>query len=374
MAQPFRQLIALNPQRALRRRHDPAGRFRQQIKHPKQQRRGGIAPVIARTGRTVGPPDPDAHGVIGIKAQGPGIAETVGSAGFMGDVAGTSNAGGRGHGWRNRRMAQNIAEMPAGGFAQQALAWRQWISGAKAQWRNDPAIGQANIQRCQLLESHAHPAQHQRQPRLWVRLTPVQRQTDFAQTRRHSRWPHLFQNRHRRDIQRLLQRLAHGQLPDVGIAEVGWTVIAKPGWRIINQGFRVNQPVVKTEAVNQRFQRGTGRAHRSNHIHLSGSARIVKIAAADIGQHSPIRVGDHDNRQTAIQFQRRLLLAGQGFQSLLQAAINKSSLHHRFRVRRPQPFGEMRSEKRQGSQAGRQWFLPGFIGLPLAQNPQLRHA
>jgi hypothetical protein len=47
----------------------------------------------------------------------------------------------------------------------------------------------------------------------------------------------------------------------------------------------MDQPILEAEAVDERLERGAGRAHGLRHVDLAGAALVEIVAAGDARQH-----------------------------------------------------------------------------------------
>ena len=90
------------------------------------------------------------------------------------------------------------------------------------------------------------------------------------------------EQRHRRHVERLLQRAAHRHRALEGQIEILRRIGAEAHRAVLDQRFRMRDAVLEGEPVDERLQRRAGRAQRVGHVDLAGAA-LVEI----IGRRRP---------------------------------------------------------------------------------------
>ena len=103
------------------------------------------------------------------------------------------------------------------------------------------------------------------------------------------------------------QQIAAGSLDQHAVSYTHLDVYKRQGGNNCKQRFGMDQQLVESQAVYQRLERRTRRTYRPDHIDLTGSSRIEKIAGADIGPHPPAAIFHHQQRYAGLRFQLCLL-------------------------------------------------------------------
>ncbi len=170
------------------------------------------------------------------------------------------------------------------------------------------------------------------------------------------------------DIERVLQRLAHGHGAVVALVEVLGRVGAEARGAILDQGFGVGDAGLEGETVDEGFQRRAGRAHGRHHVD-GAEAIIVEIAGrADVGDHLAASVIDDEDGGRQLLSQELGLLLGQPFQRRLHVAVDGEPVHGLGRRRHHLRFRKMRSELGKGAALMRHRLEPGALGFGLGDH------
>ena len=128
---------------------------------------------------------------------------------------------------------------------------------------------------------------------------------------------------HRRHVERHLQRLAYRDRTLERQVEVFRRVRAVADRAILDQRLGMDQSVLEREAVDERLERGAGRAQGLRHVDLTGAALVEIIGARDPREHFAGRVLDRDDRDRDVRAERVGALARELFERPLHGRVNR---------------------------------------------------
>ena len=258
----------------------------------------------------VGPPDPHADGRAAIEADRPSIAKTVRGAGLERDASGRRIL-------RWRRADQDIADIPGGCSVEQPARAGVRLPLALDQRHRRAEPRQCGIEHHQIRQLDTDAAEPHGKAR---RFAGRQHQLSahLRQPRAQPADTDFVEHRDGGDVERELQRAAHGHRALEGQIEILRHIVAVARRSIVDQRLRMREPVLKGHAVNERFQRRTGRAQRLRHVNLAGAAFIEIIGRADTRADFTAGIIDRDDGDRNLRTERMGALARQLFQRALQ--------------------------------------------------------
>ena len=161
------------------------------------------------------------------------------------------------------------------------------------------------------------------------------------------------EQRHRRHVERQLQRAAHRHRALERQVEILRRVGAVAHRAVLDQRFRMRDAVLEGEPVDEGLQRRAGRAQRLGHVDLAGAALVEIIGRGDARQHLAGGVVDREDRDREIGPERARPLARQVFEVLLQRRVDGQPMDLLLRQRRDGLIGGMRRQRRHRPPAGR---------------------
>lgn len=214
----------------------------------KQNRCRNLAADQAGDRTVVGAPDLDADGYAAIVANRPGVAIAIGCPGLVGDAFGESIHG--------RWCAlQDIENIPCGnrvGDDLRSLIGCDCIHSA-LQNRHCSIPGQSRIQAGQIKERDTDPAKTDCEP--WSTfLGQSNIDSRLAQTNDEPGSVHLIEQFDRWDIERELESFSRRDISLVTQVKVLGAIGAEPRRAVIENGFRMCNPVLKGKAVDEGLQ------------------------------------------------------------------------------------------------------------------------
>ena len=132
------------------------------------------------------------------------------------------------------------------------------------------------------------------------------------------------------------------------LVEVFRRVGSKARRAVVDQCFGMGETGFEREAVDERFQRRTGRADGGRHIDGALAASIHVSGRADLGEDfAGLVIGDDDGCRNLIA-DETCLFGRKFFEARLQRPIERQFDDVFFRMRRDLCFRQMRCEHREG--------------------------
>ena len=121
---------------------------------------------------------------------------------------------------------------------------------------------------------------------------------------------------------------------------------AEPHRPVLDQRFRMHQPVLEAERIDEGFKRGAGRAQRLRHVHLAGALPVEIIGRCDARTDFAGGVIDRDNGDGYVAAERLRALARERLQIALQMKVDGQAMLGGVGRRRHRLIGGMRSQRR----------------------------
>ncbi len=193
------------------------------------------------------------------------------------------------------------------------------------QRRSDAAIGQPDIKRGQIVERDAEPAKGNGETGRCDLGRQGHIRARAAQAGIKPSGPDPVEHRNGRHIQRVLQGLANADLALEAPVEILRRIGPERHGPVLDQGFRMDQPVIESKAVKERFEGRPRRPARLRQIEKSAGA--PQIRPAQIGQDGPgCVVGDDDGGARSVPLAAHM--PGQeGFDRLLKIPVDAGRRH-----------------------------------------------
>ena len=148
-----------------------------------------------------------------------------------------------------------------------------------------------------------------------------------AQPREKLARPQLVQQRDRRHVERLLQGDAGAHLALERQVEILRRIIAEMRASVLQHRFGMREPAFKGHRVDERFQRGAGRANGAGEIDAACAFGGEIIGAADMGAYLAADIVDRDDGDRKLRTEARRVFARQRFELRLQARIERQAQH-----------------------------------------------
>ena len=309
--------------------------------HLQQQRGSGSQAELAGHRGAVRATDPDADQMTRTNADGPGIAKAVAGAGLPGQGRTLRQVGARVT-IRACLATENAPDDPGRAGRQQAplaqlIIWLQARSGRHA------AAREGAVTRHQRLQARTAATEDQRQVRLGQRRQ-ADRHTGTAQFAGKALRSVGFEQLHGRQVERGGQRLAGRHRADEAGSEVAGPVVAVVPGHVLQQRLGVDQPGIQGHAVEEGFERRTGRTQGAHHVDMTEARGVGDIHRAEVGAHGHALVlHDQDRRRGALR-QTCPPAQQQILQTQLQAGIEGG-------VDQWRAAGTVQSPRQQGRQA-----------------------
>ncbi len=193
-----------------------------------------------------------------------------------------------------------------------------------------------------IAQRHPHTAQRHRQPRR-RRVGQRHLHPGAAHLRHQPRGAKRLGQAHRRDIQRLDQRIAHPHGAAKLAVEILGRIGAECSGAIVDQRFGMGQPLIKGHAINQWLKRRSRRTQRLRHIHIALPG-IAISGRAHLCQHRAVGMIGHHNRHR----QRRPRARhprGKHLNRMLQPGIDRRCNARGIGPGGAQVIGQMRRER-----------------------------
>ena len=156
----------------------------------------------------------------------------------------------------------------------------------------------------------------------------------------------FVEHRDGRNVERHLQRAAHRHRALEGQIEILRHIAAVARRPVVDQRFRMRQPVLEGHAVDERLERRAGRAQRLRHVDLAGAALVEIIGRADARAHFAALIVDRDDGDRNLRAERMRALARKLFQSPLQIGVDGEPVHALVRLGGDHLLGGMRRQHR----------------------------
>jgi len=294
----------------LRRAHEDGARRRrgrcapvigQEFECPEQDGSGRLAANASGARSAIGPPDPDADGIVVGEADRPGIAEAVGGAGLEAQRALAGQPLAHRPAFRKCDTVQDVAQIPGSHRTEQAMALARRCGFERAQRPHRAAFRNARIEHGDIGETDAETAQRDRQARRGVSCGIGKPRACVFERQRKTQGPDPVEHGHRRHVERHAQGFRRRHRTLERTFEVARRIIAERHRLVFHAARGMKDKIVEGEAVDERLECGAGRARAHRQIDLPRSPPIIR--AADIGEHIARPVFDDDDGEAAAVLQ-----------------------------------------------------------------------
>ena len=193
-------------------------------------------------------------------------------------------------------VGEDVADLPGGLGRHQA---QRRVGDASRHHRQPPRLPAPRDRRVQLhqpLQAHAHAAQRHRQPGRVAGDDGLD--AGLAHRREQPRRPERLGERHDRQVQRGLQRVAGGDRAAEDAVEVLRGVAAVVLGAVVQERLGVGEAVGEGEAVDERLQGRAGRAQRLGHVDEAAARVAGVVGRADAGEdRARVGVGDQQRER-----------------------------------------------------------------------------
>ncbi len=225
----------------------------------------------------------------------------------------------------------------------------------------------------QLFQLRAGAAEDQGQIR-GTAARKLQADAGIVQACGETRRPDPIEQVHRGHVQRQAQGAGRADRAVEGFVEVARTVVAETLRRIHQQAFGMDQAVVQGHAVQERLERGAGRAPGLNHVHVAEPLAVAERHRADVGARLQVAVVHHEQRRGGALGQLREIRADPILQGALQVGVEGGDDVRGARRLPAQAFGQQRGMHRRLQRARHHRLDARVIDLRTRPHLQFDHA
>ena len=153
--------------------------------------------------------------------------------------------------------------------------------------------------------------------------------------------PDPLEQLHRRNVERTRQRLANRHRATELVVEIGWPIAPELHRPVLDQRFGMRDPRVEREAVYDRLQRRTGRAHRLDHVDRPEPALVEISGRPDVREHLANYVIHDQHRRRKLRPQCRHVPPRGQLELALQRTMDRQPVNGRPLVPTGNRFGEV---------------------------------